>query len=307
MKQLFKISAIAFMSITSVVLSGCSDDDKEPKDRVTTTIGFQNAPSSLFANNEYGNNYYDGSVSTGFLTQIYGDTYAQFPLNYGYNYDASFNQAWCFTLYNGGFALSNYHNMTDPTYQNQMSVYNTSSPSGGNFLIATGNANVSDPSSATLDDYEGCARVYITDATGYSVKNVGQPGQLTGDDEEAWFESVAITNTTYTYLTMLNGDAFASPLNEENKGWFKVQFIAFDDDDANEKPLGYVDVYLANFDKNLAGGYTGIVDEWIDVDLSSLPKCSVLVINFLGSDMGQYGLNTPGYCALDNFKISVKK
>lgn len=305
----------------TVVFSGtfvsCSDDDdpdyKKPgEDYQTVTIGFKNAEKSLFGGpTSYGANLYYGAndqVTTGYLTQIYGDTYAQFSINYGQTFDNAFNPVWGYSYYEGGLALSNWHDMTVASYENQLSVYDTTSPSGGNFVVANGYSSVTNPANATLADYAGCAKVYITDSQGYTVKNPGaENSAVSGNDKEAYFESVYINNTTYTYLTMLNGGPYASALNSSNKGWFKVQFIAFEDNDPTDKPVGYVEAYLANFDESLAGGYEGIVNEWIQVDLSSLPETSILVINFVGSDSGEYGLNTPGYCALDNFEISVEK
>lgn len=307
MKKTIKLLPFILLGIS---FTSCDKDEPDHQgpydDNVTATIGFKDAPNDLFGNSAYGDNLYNGDISTGYIARIEGDTYAQFPINYGYNYNANFELAWCYTLYNGGFALSKYHDMQGDTYQNQLSVYDATSPSGGNFIVANGSSLKTDPSSAVFSDYDGCARVYITDAEGYKVDNVGQPGSPEGEDKEAWFKSVYINNTTYTYLTILNGNAFNKPLNSENKGWFKVQFIAFGDDDPDDKPLGSTEVYLANFNPDLAGGYEGIIDEWIQVDLSTLPECSVLVINFVGSDMGDYGLNTPAYCALDCFEISLK-
>lgn len=287
-------------------LTACSDND-DKDDFVTKTIGFKDATPSLFASSAYGPELYNGDISKGYLAQIDKYTYAQFPINYGYNFDADFNLSWCYTFYNGGFALSNFHDMEGNTYQNQLSVYDTTSPSGGNFIVAFGASMVSDPEQAKYSDYSECAKVYLTDKNGYGVSKIGEDTQVEGENEEGWFRSVWINNTTYTYLTMKNGDDYASALNEENKGWFKVQFIAFEDDDPNEKPLNYVEVYLANFDESLNIGYTGIIDEWIKVDLTPLPECGILVVNFVGSDTGEWGLNTPKYCALDNFEIDVEK
>lgn len=313
MKQIFKFAPTAITIITIFLVSCQKDEPDEyrgPYDSEnyeTVTIGFKDAPKNLFGSSSYGDNLYNGEISKGYITQVYKDTYAQFSINYGYNYDANFQLEWCYTLYNGGFALSDNHDMIGDTYANQLSVYNTSSPSGGNFLIANGSSTKTDPQKSLYSDYEGCARVYITDVLGYGVKNLGQPEKVTGEDKDAFFDSVMITNTTYSYLTMLNGNNYSSALNEKNEGWFKVQFIAFDDDDDNAKPLSYVEAYLANFNKNLAGGWMGILDEWIEVDLTPLKECSILVVNFVGSDSDEYGLMTPAYCALDNFVISVEK
>lgn len=307
MKKIYKFSFLGLSVILMTSLFSCSTNDNpdEPENTITSTIGFQDAPNSLFGSSAYGENLYNGDVNKGYIVNVYDDTYAQFPINYGLNYDASFDLTWCYTLYNGGFALSNYHNMTEASYLNQLSAYNSSSPGGGNFIVAFGNFNKQDPMTAAYSDYEGCARVYLTNERGYIVTEEKEP--VSGKSMNGWFRSVYITNTTYTYLTMKNGDAYASALNAENEGWFKVQFIVFKDDDPNGKPLDYTEAYLANFKKGQANGYLGIIDEWIKVDLSMLPECSIMVINFVGSDTGEWGLNTPSYVALDNFEISVEK
>ena len=312
MKKNIKFLAV-FSALFSLSLVSCEKDEPDyrgpfdSEDYATSTIGFKDAPADLFGNSAYGENLYNGEISKGYLAKVYDHVYAQFSINYGYNYNENFELTWCYTYYNGGFALSNYHNMMIDTYMNQLSVYNISSPSGGNFVVANGSSPVSDPSKAKYSDYDGCAKVYITDANGYGVKKIGQQSQVSGDDEHGYFRSVWINNTTYSFLTMKNGNQYSPALNEDNEGWFKVQFIAFDDDDPDEKPLKYTEAYLANFKKGQADDYIGIIEEWIKVDLSMLPECSILVVNFVGSENDEYGLMTPAYCALDNFEITVEK
>lgn len=316
MKKQFNFSLIAFSLLMTGMATSCSDKDDEPGNKepgenyVTTTIGFDKTPDYLIGGpTSYGMNLYYGSedqITTGYMVQIHDDTYVQFPVNYGNTYDADYKPVWGYSFFNGGVAVSKWHDMTDGSYLNQLSVYNTSSPSGGNFLVAN-SGSITDISGATYSDFEGCAKIYVTDAKGYYVKQPGTDTNVVGEDEKAFFESVYINNTTYTFMTMKNGNDYANALNEENQGWFKVQFIAFEDDDPNEKPLAYTEAYLANFKKGQADDYIGIIDTWTKVDLSSLPECSIMVINFIGSDMGEYGLNTPCYCALDKFEISVEK
>lgn len=310
MKKNFNYSLLASALIILGGLASCSNDD-EPKDNlVNVTIGFQNVSSDLIGGpTSYGENLYEGAtyqITKGYIAQVYGDTYAQFPINYA---EQSWmpGQPWVYTFYNGGFAVSNWHDMNDGTFMNQLSVYNSTSPSGGNFVVAFGSSTETNPDNATLATYDECARVYLTDSNGYGVTSEGQKSQVTGDDEDGYFKSVMLCNTTYAYKTILNGNDYASALNSENKGWFKVQFIAFNSNSSSAKPVGYVEAYLANFDPSLADGYQGIIDEWIKVDLSSLPEAEILVINFAGSDTSEWGLNTPKYCALDNFEISVEK
>lgn len=314
MKPIFKFVLLGCSALLLPSMIGCTNDepDTDPEDFYQTTIGFEKVPQNLFGGpSSYGENLYYGAsdqITTGYLTQIYEGTYAQFPVNYGYTFDADFNPVWGYSFYNGGMAVSKWHDMDGDTYANQLSVYNTSSPSGGNFLVAFSSATVQNIDNAKYSDFDGCAKVYITDSKGYTVKNPGTEASVTGEDKEAFFKSVYINNTTYTYKTMCYGNAFTSKLDSENKGWLKVQFIAFEDsDNPNAHYIGYTEAYLANFKEGQAGGYEGILDTWTYVDLSMLPECSVLVINFVGSDTGEYGLNTPAYCALDKFEISVEK
>ena len=313
MNKYYKFPILAVVLLGSAVVSSCSDDkdDKSEKYR-NVTIGFENVSADLIGGpTSQGTNLYLGSnyeIEKGYIAPLGYGKYAQFAINYGLGFSADFSESgWGYSFSNGGMAISNWHDMSGNTYLNQLSVYDTTSPSGGNFVVANGSSMVSDPSKAKYSDYEGCAKVYITDSQGYGVTNIGKPSQVTGVDEEAWFKSVYLNNTTYTYMVMKNGDGFGGKPLEEQKGWLKVQFIAFEDDDPDEKPLGYTEAYLANFDENLKIGWTGILDEWIKVDLSKLRECSILVVNFVGSDWGDWGLNTPAYCALDQFEITVEK
>ncbi|MCH5223685.1 MAG: DUF4465 domain-containing protein [Muribaculaceae bacterium] len=313
MKNYFKFFLPCMLLTMAFGLSGCSDDDDNPIDNFPewhdVTVEFKDVPDNLIASNAYGSNLYYGAqdqITTGYIPKLDWGKYIQFPINYGSTFDADFNSVWGYSYYNGGLAVSKYHDMETASYENQLSVYDTTSPSGGNFLVAYGASMATDPDKAKYSDYNECAHIYITDSKGFTVSDPGTAGSfVSGEEFEAYFKSVWINNTTYTYLTMLNGNPYSSALNEENKGWFKVQFIAFDDDDPDSKPLGYVEAYLANFDEKLADGYTGIIEEWIEVDLSPLPYASILVINFAGSDTGEYGLNTPKYCALDKFELQV--
>lgn len=312
MKAIYQIPFMALSLLGIINLTGCSNDDKDKEGYSTITVGFSSVSADLIGGpTAQGENLYLGSnyeIEKGYITPLAYNKYVQFAINYGLGYSVDFQKAgWGYSFSNGGIAVSNWHDMKGDTYLNQLSVYDETSPSGGNFVVANGFSQISDPSKAQYSDYEGCGKVYLTDSQGYGITNIGQPGQVDGKDEEGWFKSVYVNNTTYTYYVMKNGNGFRGLSLEEQKGWLKVQFIAFDDNDSNEKPLGYVEAYLANFDENLNIGWTGILDEWIKVDLSKLPECSILVVNFVGSDNGEWGLNTPAYCALDQFEITVEE
>ena len=100
-----------------------------------------------------------------------------------------------------------------------------------------------------------------------------------------------ITNTAYAYTSMTAGDGYAQPLPAG--GWFKVR--AYETCNADN----FVDFYLADLRaENPLDHY--VVNRWEWFDLSSLGKVKSVSFSFDGSDVGQWGLNTPAYFAMDN-------
>ncbi len=115
-------------------------------------------------------------------------------------------------------------------------------------------------------------------------------------------QSVRITNTTYAYYTIRDGDAFADPFGGptgDEPDYFLLTITGLDQQGA---PLGSVDFYLADyrFEDSLLDY---IVDTWTEVDLSSLAGAHTLSLGLESSDVGPYGMNTPAYFALDNLAL----
>ena len=113
--------------------------------------------------------------------------------------------------------------------------------------------------------------------------------------EATMIESVKVANTTYTYWAIKNGDdGFGACRAFQDGDWFKVTFTGYNM--CGEK-LGSVDYYLADF----RDGKQFIEDSWATVDLTSFGRYAYRVeISFSGTDIGEYGLNTPTYCAIDD-------
>ncbi|MFW5822761.1 MAG: DUF4465 domain-containing protein [Tangfeifania sp.] len=107
-----------------------------------------------------------------------------------------------------------------------------------------------------------------------------------------------ITNSTYAYLSMLKGDDYAKKfggIDGEDPDWFKVTIAGISSSGDTTSTMDY---YLADFrfDEN-EKDY--IVDDWQWVDLSSFGKISKLRFSLSSSDMGDWGMNTPGYFCID--------
>jgi len=108
------------------------------------------------------------------------------------------------------------------------------------------------------------------------------------------------TNTTYAALAMQNGYFTAKKFGGQtgnDADWFKLTITGKNVDGG---AIGFVEFFLADFRfSNTNQDY--IVDQWTWVDLSSLGAVSSLTFALSSSDNDPlYGMNTPGYFALDN-------
>ncbi len=122
--------------------------------------------------------------------------------------------------------------------------------------------------------------------TSIDVTNNLDGEQLTG---------MYITNSAYAYSSMLNGDAIAKKF--EQGDWFKLTITGYNESKA---VTGTVEAYLADLrSENTADHY--ILNEWKWVDLSPLGVVSSVKFVLSSSDVGQWGMNTPGYVCVDDF------
>ncbi|MBN1590744.1 MAG: DUF4465 domain-containing protein [Pirellulales bacterium] len=116
---------------------------------------------------------------------------------------------------------------------------------------------------------------------------------------------VYITNTTYAYLAMLNGEGPARAFTAENNDYLCLTITGLDKQGTAVAGLETVDFYLADFRQSrepgaVEGDY--IVDGWAWVDLSSFVEGGADQLQFVlsSADVGDYGINTPVYFAMDN-------
>ena len=107
-----------------------------------------------------------------------------------------------------------------------------------------------------------------------------------------------ITNSTYAYLSMRDGDGFAKRfggVTGDDPDFFLLTIKAFSN---GVLSVDSVNFYLADYRfSNNEEDY--IIDEWTWVDLSSLGAADSLAFNLSSSDVGQFGINTPAYFCID--------
>lgn len=171
----------------------------------------------------------------------------------------------------GSWAGFGYSNITDTALQGWAAQYNAIAGSGEG-----GSANYA---IGYLDTYNGVTPTIQLDQT-----------QVV--------DSISVTNNNFAYYSMLNGDAFAKKFGGaggDDPDWF-ILTITGKDQVGTE--TGTYDFYLADFRfANNALDY--IIDGWTEVDLTSLGSVKSLEFSFSSSDVGEFGMNTPSYVALD--------
>ncbi|MCO8123014.1 DUF4465 domain-containing protein [Stieleria sp. TO1_6] len=195
----------------------------------------------------------------------------------------------------GGFAVSNHTDSLTPGFGNQYSAIAGSGALGSsNYGVAFGYRDTQTTPvigpSLVLDP---------TDANQLrQLPSLYLPANTVA-------RSAMVTNTTYTGLSMRDGDGFAKQFGGAggtDPDFLKLTVYGVD---ASDQVLGTtVDFLLADFRfADSADDY--IVDDWTTLDFGSLAGARSLHFNLESSDTSDYGMNTPSYFALDNLTITA--
>jgi hypothetical protein len=94
---------------------------------------------------------------------------------------------------------------------------------------------------------------------------------------------------------MKNGDSFAKKFTGED--WFELKIEGFN----GISSTGEVRVMLADSSNTPPN----ILETWQTVDISSLGDVTKLTFTLNSSDVGDYGMNTPSFFALDNIVFNI--
>jgi len=200
------------------------------------------------------------------------DSAGQFISN-GVTFPNQYNTQWSY--WSGGFVYSNSTDITTAGYTNDFSAFTG--------IGANGSAN-------------------------YAV-NYG--GNIDFGTEKV-VSNIAITNTTYAALSMLQGDTYGKVFGSPNDAngtpdgtngadYFRLLITGYD---ANNDSVGQVIFYLADY-RFADSTQDYIVTDWQTVDLTPLGAIRYMNFDLESSDTGGAGMNTPGYFALDNLVYGV--
>lgn len=111
--------------------------------------------------------------------------------------------------------------------------------------------------------------------------------------------SFEVTNTTYDYLAMTHGDAFATPFSTGS--YFELKIFGFSGLNGTGTEVGEVDFYLADY----SSANSLPINVWTLVNLTSLAGAQSLTFDYASSDIGEFGINTPEYFAMDDLTLST--
>ncbi len=286
-KQTNFLFLVALLLISSFGISSCSSSSDKNIELLPEihTESFDYDHVILSGPTSYGDNLYAEYKVVDPKYPLFTEHVAtsNVQLNYGINKDPQ----GAYNLYNGGVAVSNWSIRENTkgqegdwwySYLNQCSVYNSKVESGSAKAAHSG---------------ENFALV-----TGSPV--AGLAAITTVDENLFTFNSLWVANSAYTYGVMKNGNDFTKSL-EESKGFFKLVVKAYGIE--GKEPLASDEFYLADFRE----GKKVLIDQWSKFELVNISKHKAcrLVFEFDGSDMGEWGLNTPTYACIDDLQYQT--
>lgn len=174
-----------------------------------------------------------------------------------------------------GFALSTVADSQTPGFGNQYASF----PGGGAGGKAGGLALPGDPYAVAFSD----------------SSTITLPAGKTA-------AGVMLSNTTYAALSMLKGDPFAKKFGGptgDDPDFFSVTLTGRDGGGA---ATGAVTFFLADY-RFADNSQDYVVNTWTPVDLTPLGPARTIGLSFASSDVGQFGINTPTYVALDDLRL----
>jgi hypothetical protein len=191
-------------------------------------------------------------------------------------------------------------------------VFGNSFDNSGGFTVWSGFAysNMTDNTTAGFgNQYSSFAGFGADNSENYAIYHSGDTLYLPGSSN---FGNTSIVNTTYAGISMRDGDQFAKQFGSPNGAdgqpdgtngedyFFVTVYGWYENDDLVDS----TEIYLADFRSADANDHY-ILDQWTDFNLSGLDGSSYFTFGFTSSDVGQWGINTPLYFAMDNLQYQA--
>ncbi len=162
-------------------------------------------------------------------------------------------------------------------------------------------SNMKDSTTAGYgNQYSARTAVGYNNSVIYAVGQNGAYVKLSGAAKGKVVDGFYATNTTYAALSMQDGDQFCKKfggVSGTEPDYLKLVVHGYLlNVEANDSVTFYLADYRAS---NSADDY--IVKDWRWVNLTALGNVDSLVFSMSSTDNALWGMNTPGYFAMDNF------
>ena len=294
--------------------TSCSSDDsndytvEEPKYRI---IDFENTGITLAGPTSYGANLYSNYSGTKFINAEIPASPDGVKLQFGIAVSPYTGEP---EFYGGGMVLSQWNYRSNPatvtddeswwkSSQNQCSVYNLASADGtntgaGGLIDMWGNAGSGSNTFAVIN---GC------DQTKYNPTLSDNCAEINfSKSAELTVHAVQVCPTSYVFGNIAGRNPFGCPTSlKEANGYFCVLAYGYDADGRptnNGKPATF---YFCDY-RETSIPNVEYVTGWQTWSLAELGKVNKIRFDFDGSDVGEWGINTPTYACFDNFLIQFK-
>jgi len=154
-----------------------------------------------------------------------------------------------------------------------------------------------------LNQYSSSAGSGVDNSNTFALSFNFEPNGIVLEEDKQ-VDGFYVTNNTYAYLSMLEGDDFAKKFGGEtgeDPDFFLLTISGFKDD---QQVGESVEFYLADYrSDNPEEDY--IIKDWTYVDISMMGETDSLSFALSSSDVGEFGVNTPTYFCIDNIIVNT--
>jgi hypothetical protein len=205
---------------------------------------------------------------------------------------------------NLGLAANSYYKDTNSTPFIEANMHFMHQWAKGSFAYWSGGfsySNVHDSATAGFSNLYGVKPLKGFNAS--STFAIGQDKGVISMPVPGTIEGFFITNTTYAYKSMKNGDSFAKKFggtSGNDPDFLKVIIRGFSGGLMKSDSVRY---FLADF-RNPDNAQDYIVKTWQYVNTSVLGAVDSIKFFMYSSDVGAFGVNTPLFFGLDQFTVT---
>lgn len=268
---------LLFSLLACIGFTACSDDDSDDKNKEYLILNLSDFNLSNGGNaDQNGGKYWNGTFLPNASLKSQGFTFSHTATDWG-----SF-KSW------NGFTVTNSKDDTDMSSVGWTS-YQWSNVAGG--------------SSITGLPY----LVAFWDS--YLEKSI-EPGKFDEAKYSNWIkidnselyraDAVYVTNSSWSYYSIKNGDSSAKKF--EQGDYFLLKVYGVKEDGTITEPVLH---YLADYRSTDSKSWT-LNNKWEKVDLTSLGEVKYIYFQMDSSDKGEYGINTPTYFCLEWLSFEKK-